>query len=125
MSSIVLDLRMTIARIDSVMPQDQNENMAVSLALAGLAFVLTLIIGRPIVTYLRQRNFAKKVRVEGPERHVFEKSGTPTMGGIMITITVVTLTAAFNLVGRFSMVLPIGVLVACATLGAIDDRMNL
>jgi phospho-N-acetylmuramoyl-pentapeptide-transferase len=47
------------------------------------------------------------------------------MGGIMIAITVVTLTAAFNLVGRLSMLLPIGVLVAAATLGWVDDRMNL
>jgi phospho-N-acetylmuramoyl-pentapeptide-transferase len=124
MSSIVLELPVTIARIDSVMPQDQNENMAVSLALAGLAFVLTLIIGRPIVTYLRQRKFGKQIRVDGPETHL-AKTGTPTMGGIMIAITVVVLTAAFNLVGRFSMLLPIGVLIACATLGAIDDRMNL
>jgi phospho-N-acetylmuramoyl-pentapeptide-transferase len=123
MSLTVLTSPLVVARIDSVMPQDQNENMAVSLALAGLAFVLTLIIGRPIVTFLRQRKYGKQIRVEGPD-HV-HKSGTPTMGGIMIAITVVALTAAFNLVGRLSMLLPIGVLVACTTLGFIDDRMNL
>jgi phospho-N-acetylmuramoyl-pentapeptide-transferase len=90
-----------------------------------LAFVLTLIIGRPIVTFLRVNGYGKKMRVEGPQRHIVEKTGTPTMGGIMIAVTVVVLTAAFNLVGRLSMLLPIAVLIACATLGAIDDRMNL
>ena len=39
---------------------------AVSLALAGLAFVVTLIIGRPIVTFLRLRKAAKQVRIDGP-----------------------------------------------------------
>ncbi len=124
MSSIALFQPVVTPLVNSVMPQDQNENMAVSLALAGLAFVLTLIIGRPIVTFLRQKKFGKQIRVEGPETHL-AKTGTPTMGGIMITLTVVALTAVFNLAGRLSMLLPISVLVAAATLGAIDDRMNL
>ncbi|MGH2531977.1 MAG: phospho-N-acetylmuramoyl-pentapeptide-transferase [Thermomicrobiales bacterium] len=108
----------------SIMPEDPNENMAVSLALGGLSFVLTVIIGRPIVTYLRLKKFGKQIRLEGPEGHK-AKTGTPTMGGVMIAITVVLLTAAFNLAGRLSMLLPIGVMMAAAILGAIDDRMSL
>ena len=108
----------------SVMPIDPNENMAVSLALAGLAFVVTVIIGRPIVTYLRQRKFGKQVRVDGPQTHLV-KTGTPTMGGIMVSISVVTITLIFNLAGRLSMLLPIGVLLAAGSLGAVDDRLNL
>ncbi|HEX2283122.1 MAG TPA: phospho-N-acetylmuramoyl-pentapeptide-transferase [Thermomicrobiales bacterium] len=106
------------------MPVDPNQNMAVSLALAGLAFVVTLIIGRPIVTYLRMRRAAKQVRVDGPETH-FVKTGTPTMGGVMIAASVVLITLVFNTVGRLSMLLPIGVLIASAILGAMDDRMSL
>lgn len=109
---------------DSIMPNDPNQNMAVSLALAGLAFVVTLIIGRPIVTYLRLRKFGKQVRIDGPETHIW-KTGTPTMGGIMIAISVVVITLVFNTQGRLSMLLPVGVLIAVATLGAIDDRMSL
>jgi phospho-N-acetylmuramoyl-pentapeptide-transferase len=47
------------------------------------------------------------------------------MGGLMISLTVVLITAFFNLVGRFSMLLPIGVLLAAGTLGAMDDLMTL
>ena len=47
---------------DSVMPVDPNENMAVSLALASLAFVITIIIGRPLITFLRARKIGKKIR---------------------------------------------------------------
>ncbi|MEA2532076.1 MAG: phospho-N-acetylmuramoyl-pentapeptide-transferase [Thermomicrobiales bacterium] len=111
--------------VGSVMPRDPNENMAVSLALAGLAFVVTLIMGRPIITELRRKKAGKKVRIEMPDRHTIEKTGTPTMGGLMIAFTVVLLTAVFNLAGRLSMLLPIGVLLAAGFLGAIDDRMNL
>ena len=35
------------------------------------------------------------------------------------------ITAVFNLAGRLSMLLPIGILIAAAILGAVDDRMNL
>ncbi len=108
----------------SVMPTDQNENMAVSLALAALSFIVTVIIGRPLITALRQHGIGKKIRLEGPETHL-SKTGTPTMGGLMVSATVVVITVVFNTVGRLSMLLPIAVLIAAAILGAIDDRMNL
>jgi phospho-N-acetylmuramoyl-pentapeptide-transferase len=109
--------------IAQVMPTDPNENMAVSLALAALAFTITLIIGRPMITWLRTHGYGKKVRIE-LNQHL-GKTGTPTMGGLMFTISTVFITLIFNTVGRLSMLLPIGVLVAAAVLGAIDDRMNL
>ncbi|HEY8447812.1 MAG TPA: phospho-N-acetylmuramoyl-pentapeptide-transferase [Thermomicrobiales bacterium] len=111
--------------VGSVMPTDPNENMAVSLALAALAFVVTLILGQPIVTFLRLKKIGKQIREEGPQDHVIRKTGTPTMGGLMIALTVVLITAVFNLAGRLSMLLPIGILLAAAVLGAVDDRMNL
>jgi len=106
-----------------VMPSDPNENMAVSLALAALAFAITIIIGRPMITYLRQHKFGKKVRDE-LTIHV-GKTGTPTMGGLMITASVVFVTLVFNTAGRLSMLLPVSVLIAAGVLGAVDDRMNL
>ncbi len=114
----------TPLRFAGVMPSDPNENMAVSLALCGLAFVLTLIIGRPIVTYLRMKKLGDIARAEGPQTHVV-KSGTPTMGGVIIGTTVVIITAVFNLGGRLSMLLPMGILLAAGILGAVDDRIKL
>lgn len=107
----------------SIMPTDGNENMAVSLALAALAFLVTIVVGRPVITYLRQQKVGKKIRLE-LEQH-FGKAGTPTMGGVMVILTVVVLTLVFNTVGRLSMLLPIVVLVATGILGGIDDAMNL
>ncbi|MBA2752831.1 MAG: phospho-N-acetylmuramoyl-pentapeptide-transferase [Chloroflexota bacterium] len=106
------------------MPTDPAENMAVSLALAGLSFLVTVIIGRPIVTILRLKKIGKQIRIDGPQTHLV-KTGTPTMGGIMIALSVVFITGVFNVAGRLSMLLPIGVLLAAGFLGAVDDRMNL
>lgn len=62
-----------------VMPSDPAENMAVSLAISALAFMTTIIIGRPIITYLRLKKVGKKVRLE-LEKHQ-EKRGRPRWAG--------------------------------------------
>jgi phospho-N-acetylmuramoyl-pentapeptide-transferase len=47
------------------------------------------------------------------------------MGGVMVVSTVVLLTVLFNLVDRWSMLLPLAVLVSFAVLGGVDDWMSL
>ncbi len=108
----------------SIMPTDAGENMAVSLALAALAFVVTIIVGRPYITWLRQHDIGKRIRVELGDTHM-SKTGTPTMGGFMIIFTVVLLTVVFNLYGRLSLLLPVFVLVSTSILGAVDDMTTL
>ncbi len=107
-----------------VLPVQPRANLAASLALGAVAFVMTVIIGRPIIATLKRYKIGKRIRVELPESHMV-KMGTPTMGGIMIAISVVLLTAIFNLAGRLSMLLLLGVLLACAVLGAVDDMLTL
>ena len=56
---------------------------------AGGAFFTALIFafmfGRPIINWLRlKQKKGQPIRDDGPERHIVEKAGTPTMGGVMI-----------------------------------------
>jgi phospho-N-acetylmuramoyl-pentapeptide-transferase len=99
-------------------------DIARALLLAAAAFVITLISGGFWVRFLRAKGIGKKIRVEGPQSHVV-KTGTPTMGGIIILLPVVLLTVIFNLVDRWSLIVPLGVLVSFAILGAVDDWMSL
>jgi phospho-N-acetylmuramoyl-pentapeptide-transferase len=108
----------------ALLPSDGNSNLAISMGLSGLAFLMALIIGRPYIEFLRARKIGKQIRIEGPEGHQI-KTGTPTMGGIIFSVTVVVLTVIFNLYGRLSMLLPLGVLIGCSILGGIDDKLNL
>lgn len=112
-----------LLELNEVMPHDGDENMAVSLALAGLAFMVTIIFGRPFITWLRQHGVGKKIRLELTQH--LDKTGIPTMGGIMFTVSAVVMTLVFNTAGRLSMLLPVAVLIATGTLGAVDDAMNL
>jgi phospho-N-acetylmuramoyl-pentapeptide-transferase len=98
--------------------------LAEALLLAGAAFVLTLIVGRWWIRWLKAHNIGKSIRLEGPQSHLI-KTGTPTMGGVMIIFVVVVLTVAFNLYNRWSMILPLAMLVSYGILGAFDDFLSL
>jgi phospho-N-acetylmuramoyl-pentapeptide-transferase len=102
----------------------KGHEMSRALALAALAFLLTMLIGNRLIPLLRQFKVGKQVRADGPASHLV-KTGTPTMGGLMILASVVILTALFNLVDHLSMLVPLGVLLSCGLLGAIDDRYSL
>jgi phospho-N-acetylmuramoyl-pentapeptide-transferase len=58
------------------------------------ALVVSLVLGPAVIRALKrvQRN-GQPIRPDGPERHVIEKKGTPTMGGVLIlaALTVSTL----------------------------------
>jgi phospho-N-acetylmuramoyl-pentapeptide-transferase len=69
----------------------------------------------------------KRIRVDGPSGH-FTKMGTPTMGGVLISVPVLLITVAlnvYNLIGQTvigrSILVPLGVMVAYGILGALDD----
>ena len=60
---------------------------SLALALAGISFMITIIWGPPLLRILRHLKVGKAIRVEGPQRHI-SKTGTPTMGGLMIVLPV-------------------------------------
>lgn len=54
------------------------------------ALVLSLALGPAVIRALRARqNGGQPIRAEGPERHLLEKKGTPTMGGVLILLALV------------------------------------
>ncbi|HIE11714.1 MAG TPA: phospho-N-acetylmuramoyl-pentapeptide-transferase [Kiritimatiellae bacterium] len=62
-----------------------------SLGAAGTAFVLCLVVGGPLIRRLQRMGIGQQVRrEEAPPLYEFhgKKAGTPTMGGVMIIITV-------------------------------------
>jgi phospho-N-acetylmuramoyl-pentapeptide-transferase len=100
---------------------------SLALSLAGLAFMMTVIWGGPLLAVLRYFKIGKQIRVEEPGKH-FSKMGTPTMGGIMIILPVILLTGLLNAVSLIGMKLtgksvlvPIAALLGYALLGAVDD----
>ncbi len=111
--------------------------MAASLFLGGLAFLLAVVWGAPLVRFLRAQRIGKQIRIEGPQTHQV-KAGTPTMGGLMIVVPVVVISGVVTFInlavemnqGRpianigQQILVPVVTMVAFAILGAIDDWQN-
>jgi phospho-N-acetylmuramoyl-pentapeptide-transferase len=102
--------------------------MAFSLLYGVASCLLALAAGYPCVRVLRMYGVGKAIQVELPASHVV-KAGTPTMGGLLICVTVLIVTlglisTVYAEAGR-SILLPLGVLVSSAILGAVDDGMSL
>jgi phospho-N-acetylmuramoyl-pentapeptide-transferase len=104
---------------------------SMALSLAMFSFLLTMIWGEPLLRVLRHLKMGESIRIDGPQRH-FAKSGTPTMGGVLIIVPVTMLTillnmaslVGINVIGR-SIFLPLGTLVLFALLGSLDDWQKL
>ncbi|HVS66600.1 MAG TPA: phospho-N-acetylmuramoyl-pentapeptide-transferase [Thermoanaerobaculia bacterium] len=58
-----------------------------SAAAATTALILSLVLGPPMIRLLRRMSIGQEIREEGPESHR-SKRGTPTMGGILILLSV-------------------------------------
>src|SRR5215210_4744251 len=102
--------------------------MALSLLFGVTSCLVALVAGYPFVRLLRLYRVGKAIQMELPSSHI-AKAGTPTMGGLLICATVVVVTClvvstVYVAAGR-SILLPLGVLVASAILGAADDRTTL
>ncbi|KUP08572.1 phospho-N-acetylmuramoyl-pentapeptide-transferase [Bacillus coahuilensis m2-6] len=64
-----------------------------------LAFLITVVLSPIFIPFLRRLKFGQSIREEGPKSHQ-KKSGTPTMGGIVILISIAL--ATFIMTSYFS-----------------------
>ncbi|WLR52247.1 phospho-N-acetylmuramoyl-pentapeptide-transferase [Bacillus tianshenii] len=64
-----------------------------------LSFLIAALLSPIIIPFLRRLKFGQSIREEGPQSHQ-KKSGTPTMGGVMIIISIVA--ATFLMAAQFT-----------------------
>jgi phospho-N-acetylmuramoyl-pentapeptide-transferase len=101
--------------------------MSYALTLGTVSFFLAVIWGRPLINLLKKYGIGKQIRVEQPEGHQI-KTGTPTMGGLLIVLPVLFITGVlnianlwgFNYIGQSTLIL-FFCLGSHAILGAVDD----
>lgn len=90
---------------------------------AVTAVVLAFLVGPPIIRALRRRNVGQVVRADGPDTH-HEKSGTPTMGGIIILLCTVVPTLLWaRLDTRFTFI-AIAATLWMGGIGFLDDYLK-
>lgn len=102
-------------------------SMANALTLGTVSFLIAVIWGSPLIALLKRWGIGKQIRVELPGGHQV-KTGTPTMGGILIVLPVLLITGVLNianlwgmnLIGQSTLIL-FFCLASHAVLGAVDD----
>ncbi|MFT9598559.1 phospho-N-acetylmuramoyl-pentapeptide-transferase [Mesobacillus sp.] len=64
-----------------------------------MGFLITVLLSPVFIPFLRRLKFGQSIREEGPKSHQ-KKTGTPTMGGVMILISITITTLVMT--GKFS-----------------------
>lgn len=113
------------------------------LFLGTVSFIITILLAPILTHFLYKYKLGKQIRSSDvtpvySKLHQ-KKSGTPTMGGILIWFTTLALAVIFFYLGKYSGIrffenlnfltrsetlLPLGVLIASAIIGLLDDFFN-
>jgi phospho-N-acetylmuramoyl-pentapeptide-transferase len=88
------------------------------------ALFMTLIVGPYVIRKLREFQIGQYIREEGPQAHK-KKAGTPTMGGVLITIAIVVPTLLWaDLTNRFVWIALFATL-GFGAIGFADDYLKI
>ena len=111
MKEFLIDLRTQLSNINIQ-----------TLALIG-SFIATIVIGIITIPILKRLKVGQVVRDDGPQSHL-KKTGTPTMGGIMMLI--VSTVASFIFGSKYPSIIPVAlVTLGYGIIGFIDDFKKL
>ncbi len=81
-----------------------------------VSFILTAILGKVIIPILKKFKIGQSERLDGPRAHL-KKQGTPTMGGIMMIISIIIITSIYCFLNyKTQNVIPI-IAIAIASVG--------
>ncbi|MEH7353016.1 phospho-N-acetylmuramoyl-pentapeptide-transferase [Neobacillus drentensis] len=69
-----------------------------------MGFLISVLLSPIFIPFLRRLKFGQSIREEGPKSHQ-KKSGTPTMGGVMILFSIIITTLV--MIGKYSEQIPV------------------
>jgi phospho-N-acetylmuramoyl-pentapeptide-transferase len=102
--------------------------MRAILLAGGLSLIFTLLGTRVAIRVLTTKGYGQLIRDDGPTTH-HTKRGTPTMGGLVIIVSVVCAYLLAKLITRdapsWSAVLLLFLLVGLGTVGFLDDYIKI
>lgn len=89
---------------------------------AIIAFCISALLGPVVIPFLRKLKVGQTVRDEGPKTHL-QKNGTPTMGGIIILISI-TVTSMFYVKSNPQIVPILFLTLGFGLIGLTDDYIK-
>ncbi len=87
-----------------------------------ISFAVSVVLGPVVIPFLKRLKVGQTVRDEGPKEHL-KKNGTPTMGGILILISIVVTSILY--VREYPKIVPIlFVTMGFGLIGFLDDYIK-
>ena len=88
------------------------------------ALILSMVLGPWFIAKLRELKFGQAVRTDGPQTHLV-KSGTPTMGGILILFSIGVSVLLWSDLHNPYVWIVLGVMVVFGAVGWMDDWLKI
>ena len=107
--------------------QDLNIVQYISFRAAGAAItalIISFLIGPRIIRTLNNHRFGEKIRKNGPELHL-QKEGTPSMGGIIILLSIILPTILWAKLNNPFIVIILVSITWMGLIGFIDDYLKI
>lgn len=84
-----------------------------------IGFIITLILGPLIIPFLKRLKVGQTVRDDGPQSHL-SKSGTPTIGGIIIIASVLITSLTSGIINQ-DLLVALAAMTGFGLIGFLDD----
>lgn len=89
-----------------------------------VSFIICLVLGPVVIRALRVLKFVQTVRADGPATHL-KKTGTPTMGGVLIIVAIIISTFLFSSRNYNYVIIALFVTIGFGFIGFLDDFIKI
>ena len=89
------------------------------------SLIVVFIIGGPLIKLFSEKMITGPIRQDGPIDHIIKKSGTPTMGGVIIIIGIISSTILWADLTNVYVWTLIFVSLSLGALGLLDDSLKI
>ena len=89
------------------------------------SFMIVFVIGEPLIKIFQKNQISGPIRQDGPIDHIIKKSGTPTMGGLIIIFGIFSGTFLWADLSNIYILIVIFVSISLGILGFIDDLLKI
>ena len=89
------------------------------------SLIVVFVIGAPLIKFFSEKMITGPIRQDGPIDHIVKKSGTPTMGGVIIIIGIISSTILWADLRNIYVWILIFVSLSLGGLGFLDDILKI
>ena len=89
------------------------------------SLIIVFLIGAPLIKIFSEKMITGPIRQDGPIDHIVKKSGTPTMGGVIIIIGIISSTLLWADLTNIYVWTLIFISLSLGALGLIDDMLKI